>query len=90
MTRTVKKIAHDLSPLSDVVSELSTLISELLTSINNHISFEDSNISSYFSECLQATQKLAISAQLIKHYIKDMNDEAASEQAQQPREKQCL
>lgn len=79
MARTIKKVAHDLAPLSDVVSELSSLISELLESVKPQATFSNDKISEYFDECLSATQKLAISAKLIRHYIDEVNEEADRE-----------
>ncbi len=79
MARTIKKIAHDLLPLSDVTSELSLLISQLLAAVKPHASLTDSKAAEYFDECAKAAQNLAVSAKLIREYIEEVNSEADSE-----------
>ncbi|MCW5589335.1 MAG: hypothetical protein KIT27_06685 [Legionellales bacterium] len=79
MTRTIKKVAHDLLPLAEVISELSAIISQLLAAIEPQANFNDKASKQYFSECSQASQKLAISAKLIQDYIRELNFEADQE-----------
>ena len=79
MARNIKRIAHDLIPLADATTELSTVISELLSAIEPHIQFDDGKAESYFQECIEASQKLAISATLVRKYISDVNHEADSQ-----------
>ncbi|MFN7098667.1 MAG: hypothetical protein ACK4PR_14095 [Gammaproteobacteria bacterium] len=79
MARTIKKVAHDLSPLSEAVTELSAIILQLLTAVKPHVQFDDPSISKYFDECIKASGKLAISAKLIKGYVCEVNDEADKE-----------
>ena len=76
MPRNIKKIAHDLFPLCDAVTELSSLITELLSNIKPHINFVKDNSLQYFSACEKASQKLSLSAQLIRKYIVEVNNEA--------------
>lgn len=79
MARTIKRIAHDLSPLSSAVNELGAIISELMDAIQNHIVFDDPKMKIYFDECRQASQKLALSANLINDYINEIHEEADRE-----------
>ena len=75
MVRTVKKVAHDLLPLSDVVTELSTIVSQLLHAVKPHAQFDNVKAGRYFDECAEASDKLAISANLIKKYVHEINEE---------------
>lgn len=75
MIKDTKKIVHDLTPLSGVVSELSSLILELLTLVKDQITFDDDVAAEHFSSCLIATEKLAISTDLIKLYIENLKQE---------------
>ncbi|NNM59443.1 MAG: hypothetical protein HKM04_06460 [Legionellales bacterium] len=79
MARNIKRIAHDLIPLSDAVTELSTIISQLLDAIKPHAQFDDQNIIKYFDECVKASQKMALSSQLIKQYVHEVDKEADRE-----------
>jgi len=79
MARNIKRIAHDLLPLSEAVTELGSIISTLLDALQNHISFDDPKAKKYFDECNKASEKLALSAQLIKKYINTVNEEADNE-----------
>ena len=79
MARNIKKIAHDLLPLSDAVTELSLIISQLLEALRLHATFDSPQTNKYFSECANASQKLAISAKLIRSYVKEVNNEADKE-----------
>jgi hypothetical protein len=79
MARTTKRIAHDLIPLSDAVTELSSIISQLLNAIEPHATFDSQQTQQYFNECSKASEKLAISAKLIKEYVKEVNNEADKE-----------
>lgn len=79
MTRNIKRIAHDLMPLSDAVTELSSIISQLLNAVKPHAKFDDIKASKYFDECTKASQKLAISAKLIRDYVEEVNEEADKE-----------
>ena len=79
MARNIKRIAHDLLPLSDAVTELSSIISQLLEAIQPHTSFDDPSASKYFEECTKASEKLALSSQLIRKCVQEINDEADNE-----------
>ncbi|OGT30385.1 MAG: hypothetical protein A3E87_01490 [Gammaproteobacteria bacterium RIFCSPHIGHO2_12_FULL_35_23] len=79
MARSIKKIAHDLIPLSDAVTELSSIISQLLEAVKPYAQFENSKASQYFDECAKASQKLAISSKLIREYVQEVNNEADRE-----------
>lgn len=79
MARTIKKIAHDLSPLSDAVTELSSIISQLLNAVKSHTQFDDPKAKDYFDECTIASEKLAISAKLIRDYVHEVDNEADKE-----------
>lgn len=79
MARNTKRIAHDLTPLCDAVTELSAIISQLLEAVKPHAKFDDAKASKYFDECTKASQKMAVSAKLIREYIQDINDEADRE-----------
>ncbi len=79
MPRNIKRIAHDLIPLSDAATELSAIISELLNAIKPHVQFSDHKAAEYFQECAKASQNLAISTKLIKNYIQEVDDEADRE-----------
>lgn len=79
MPRNIKRIAHDLIPLSDVVTELSSIISQLLSAVRPHTQFDDPKASKYFDECTKASKKLADSAKLIREYIQKVNEEADRE-----------
>lgn len=79
MSKNIKRIAHDLMPLSDASKELSKIISQLMRSIKSHAKFDDPKACEYFAECIEASEKLAISTTLIKSYIQEVNDEADRE-----------
>lgn len=76
MTRTIKKVAHDLLPLSDAVTELSTIISQLMHVIKSHATFDDDKVTVYFDQSIKALDKLVLSADLIKTYLHEINEEA--------------
>jgi hypothetical protein len=76
MTRNIKRIAHDLSPLSNAASELGTIILKLLKAIEPHANFTDDKANKYFHECIEATRNLSVSTQLIGDYIADIDKEA--------------
>ena len=79
MARSIKRIAHDLIPLSDAATELSNIITQLLNAIAPHTHFDNLTIDKYFKECLQASAKLATSSRLIKEYVHEVNEEADRE-----------
>lgn len=79
MVRDIKRIVHDLTPMSDVVSELSALISKLLSSMKDEVTFVNPEAAEYFFSCLTATEKLAISAGLISRYIDELRRDAGRE-----------
>lgn len=79
MARTIKKVAHDLLPLSDAVTELGKIVSQLLHAIKQHATFDDEMTTHYFDQGIKALDKLAISADLIKTYLCEINDEADRE-----------
>lgn len=79
MPRNIKRIAHDLIPLSDAATELSSIISELLHAVKPHVQFDNHKAAEYFEECTKASQNLAISTKLIKSYIQEVNNEADKE-----------
>lgn len=79
MARTIKKIAHDLSPLTDACAELSTIILEILGEIKLHAKFDDKKMFERLSECEEASRNLALSSGLIEKYIIDLNKEADRE-----------
>lgn len=79
MARTIKRVSHDLLPLSLGNSELSDLVSKLLAGIKDHISFDDPRAKVYFDECLQATEKMTVSAYLIQKYVLELEQEANAE-----------
>jgi hypothetical protein len=79
MTRNIKKIAHDLLPLSEAITELSLIISQLLNTIKPHAKFDDVQSATYFDNCTEASLKLTTSAELIRTYIQKVNDEADKE-----------
>ena len=79
MSRNIKRIAHDLLPLSGAISELSVIISQLLNAIETHTSFDDDKAKKYFEECLNASEKMALSAKLVRDYILEINEEADKE-----------
>lgn len=79
MARTIKKIAHDLLPLSDAVTELSAIVAQLLHAIEQHATFDDSSTTHYFTQGIKALDKLTLSADLIKTYLHELNDEADRE-----------
>lgn len=76
MARNIKRIAHDLLPLSGAVIELGAIISEILDNIETHAVFDDQEIKKYFDECRNASKKLTTTATLIKKYIDAVNKEA--------------
>ena len=79
MAKTIKKVAHDLLPLSDAVTELSSIISQLLEAIEPHATFHEETAKKYFSDCRGASQKLTISSKLIREYIQELHVEANQE-----------
>lgn len=79
MARSIKRIAHDLLPLSDAITELSSVISELLTVIKPHAQFNMDKAANYFDNCAHASEKLTTSAKLIRDYIQEVNAEADKE-----------
>lgn len=79
MARTIKKIAHDLSPLTDACAELSLIISEILDEIKLNAKFDDKKMFERLSECEEASRNLALSSGLIEKYIFDLNKEADRE-----------
>lgn len=79
MPRNIKRVAHDLTPLSDAATELSSIISELLNAIAPHIQFDTPKAAECFDECTKASQKLALSIKLIKSYVQEVNTEADRE-----------
>lgn len=79
MPRNIKKIAHDLIPLSDAATELSAIICELLFAIKPNIQFNHHKAAQYFDECSEASKKLAVSTKLIKTYLQGINQEADRE-----------
>lgn len=78
MARTIKRIAHDLLPLSGAVTELGSIISVQLDAMENYAAF-DPAVEKYFNECRTASEKLATSAKLIKKYLEEVNNEADRE-----------
>ncbi len=79
MVRTIKRVAHDLLPLSQGNSELSLLVNKLLSGIEKHVSFDDPRAKGYFEECLKASEKMAVSARLIREYVVNLDQEAEAE-----------
>ena len=79
MVRTIKKVTHDLMPLSDAVTELSALISELLKAVEPHVRFENDKAAKYFDDSVKASGNLAVSAKLIKDYLHEVDGEADRE-----------
>lgn len=79
MARTIKKIAHDLLPLSDAVTELSAIVAQLLHVIEQHASFSEETTKQYFYQGIKALDKLTLSADLIKTYLHELNEEADRE-----------
>ena len=79
MARTIKRVSHDLLPLSEGNSELSSLIATLLDGIAKHVSFDDPKSKRFFDECIEASQKMAISAKLIRSYVIELDKEAENE-----------
>ncbi|MCK4608852.1 MAG: hypothetical protein KAT71_05190 [Gammaproteobacteria bacterium] len=76
MVKNIKKIAHDLLPLSNAITELSSIISQLLNAINPHANFDDKNAKKHLEECSEASEKMALSARLIREYVEKLNNEA--------------
>lgn len=76
MAKTIKKVAHDLLPLSDAVTELGKIVAQLLHAIKQHATFDDDMTTHYFDQGIKALDKLAISADLIKTYLHELNEEA--------------
>lgn len=79
MSRNIKRIAHDLSPLAEAATELSALISDLLVAVEPQISFNEEKTADFFYECINASKKLAISTKLIEEYVDSINEEADQE-----------
>lgn len=79
MTRNIKKIAHDLSPLSEASAELSSIILQLLDTIKLHAKFDDEKMSTHLTECEEASKNLVISTSLIEKYVSELNKEADKE-----------
>lgn len=84
MTKNIKQIAHDLLPLSDATTELSGLITKLLEAVKPHATFDEAKAEQYFNECINASQKMTISAKLIREYVQETNAEADKAGIQKP------
>ncbi len=76
MVRTIKRISHDLIPLSDAISELSSIISDLLSAVKPQAQFSSNKAFEYFNECVTASEKLALSARLVGVYLQEVDKEA--------------
>lgn len=76
MARSIKKIAHDLLPLSGAISELSSIVAQLLGAIRPAVEFNDPKVDGFFEESMEALDKLTLSANLIKKYILEVDEEA--------------
>lgn len=76
--KNIKQIAHDLSPMCDVVNELSSVMCEFLGDLTSYIHSDDKEINKYLLESVQASNQLAKSIELIKKYVTDLHVEADS------------
>lgn len=79
MARTIKRVSHDLFPLSDIGTELTDIILQLLEAISPHANFSNKDIYTYFNECIEAAHNLSKNNKLINQYLKELNNEADQE-----------
>jgi hypothetical protein len=79
MARNIKKIAHDLGPLSEASAELSSIIFQMLDEIKLHAKFDDEKMFNHLTECEEASKNLVISTGLIEKYVSELNKEADKE-----------
>lgn len=76
MAKNIKKVTHDLLSLADAVTERGKIVAQLLHAIKQHARFDDEMTTHYFDQGLKALDKLAISADLIKTYLHELDNEA--------------
>lgn len=79
MARNIKRVSHDLGPLSDIGVELTDVISQLLEAVSPHINFNNKKIFNYFEQCIGAAHNLKKNNELIQQYLKELNYEADQE-----------
>ncbi len=80
MARTIKRISHDLTPISISAGELSALLIDMLSGIKNSIHFASKEAEQNFINSLEVAENLVISIDLIKKYVEDVDLEAAREE----------
>ncbi len=79
MPRTIKKISHDLMPLSDASAETAALVCETLKKLAAYLEFDKKEVKECYNMCLKACEKMTISIQMVKKYVVDVDKEAEKE-----------
>lgn len=79
MARTIKKVSHDLVPLSDAITELASETLKLLNSMKVSGNFNNLKELSYFDDCVEASQMITSTSKLIRQYLHELEDEADRE-----------
>lgn len=79
MARSIKKISHDMLPLALATAETSLLVQEALKRLESFIQFNQREAKDCFEFCIEACEKMAISADLMKQYVLEVDNEAESE-----------
>jgi len=79
MARTIKKVVHDLSPITDGCVQLSSIILEILDEIKLNAKFDNKKMFDRLTECEEASKNLELCSGLIQKYVFDLNKEADRE-----------
>lgn len=79
MPRTIKKISHDLMPLALANADTLLVVQNTLKKLEPYLQFNRPEALDCFNYCIAACQEMAISADLIKQYVLQVDAEADRE-----------
>lgn len=79
MARTIKQVAHDLTPMLKLMDEIGEQFIVLLPELQKKCGATDSQVKEYFENAVEGMQNMHGCAQLIKHYVKEVEQEAEIE-----------
>ncbi len=79
MPRTIKKISHDLMPLSFATAETASIVWEALKKLETHLQFDKKEVKECYNMCLSACEKMTLSVHMLKDYVVSVDQEAERE-----------
>ncbi len=74
--RTIKKISHDLMPLAQANAETALLVQQALKNLEPYLQFNRQEALDCFNYCIAACEEMAVSADLVKKYVEEVDQEA--------------